>query len=105
MALDFAGRARAASAEGEVRRVASTHRRETAHPGRRCPGSREVEVAVPRLTPALRSVLGDRQVDPRDRATVKKNYQKNAATATTPVLPEAVSVAMAELAGDGRRSA
>jgi putative transposase len=31
---------------------------------------------------------------------VKKNYQKNAATATTPVLPEAVSVAMAELAGD-----
>jgi hypothetical protein len=36
---------------------------------------------------------------------VKKNYQENAATATTPVLPEAVSVAMAELAGDGRRSA
>jgi hypothetical protein len=69
------------------------------------PGLVEVEVAVPRLTPALRSVLGDRQVDPRDRATVKKNYQKNAATATTPVLPEAVSVAMAELAGDGRRSA
>jgi len=31
---------------------------------------------------------------------VKKNYQKNAATAMTPVLPEAVSVAMAELAGD-----
>jgi len=31
---------------------------------------------------------------------VKKNYQKNAATARTPVLPEAVSVAMAELAGD-----
>jgi putative transposase len=31
---------------------------------------------------------------------VKKDYQKNAATAMTPVLPEAVSVAMAELAGD-----
>jgi putative transposase len=31
---------------------------------------------------------------------VKKNYQKNAATATTPVLPETVTVAMAELAGD-----
>ncbi len=31
---------------------------------------------------------------------MKKNYQKNAATAMTPVLPEAVSVAMAELAGD-----
>ena len=31
---------------------------------------------------------------------MKKNFQKNAATATTPVLPEAVSVAMAELAGD-----
>jgi len=31
---------------------------------------------------------------------VKKNYQKNVATARTPVLPEAVSVAMAELAGD-----
>ncbi len=31
---------------------------------------------------------------------MKKNYQKNAATARTPVLPEAVSVAMAELAGD-----
>ena len=30
---------------------------------------------------------------------MKKNYQKNAATARTPVLPEAVSVAMAELAG------
>ena len=31
---------------------------------------------------------------------MKKDYQKNAATARTPVLPEAVSVAMAELAGD-----
>jgi len=31
---------------------------------------------------------------------VKKNYQKNATRATTPVLPEAVSVAMAELAAD-----
>ena len=31
---------------------------------------------------------------------MKKNYQKNAATARTPVLPEAVSIAMAELAGD-----
>jgi putative transposase len=31
---------------------------------------------------------------------VKKNYQKNATGATTPVLPEAVSVVMAELAGD-----
>ena len=31
---------------------------------------------------------------------MKKNYQKNAATARTPVLPETVSVAMAELAGD-----
>jgi putative transposase len=31
---------------------------------------------------------------------VKKNYQKNAATARMPVLPEAVTVAMAELAGD-----
>jgi putative transposase len=29
-----------------------------------------------------------------------KNYQKNASSATTPVLPEAVSIAMAELAGD-----
>jgi len=33
---------------------------------------------------------------------VKKNYQKNAANATMPVLPEAVSVVMAELAGDVR---
>jgi len=31
---------------------------------------------------------------------VKKDYQKNAATAMTPVLPEAVSVVLAELAGD-----
>jgi len=31
---------------------------------------------------------------------VNKDYQKSAATAMTPVLPEAVSVAMAELAGD-----
>ena len=31
---------------------------------------------------------------------MKKNYQKNAATARTPVLPETVTVAMAELAGD-----
>jgi len=29
-----------------------------------------------------------------------KEYQKNAVSATTPVLPEAVSVAMAELAAD-----
>jgi transposase-like protein len=31
---------------------------------------------------------------------VKKDYQKNAVSATTPMLPEAVSIAMAELAGD-----
>jgi transposase-like protein len=31
---------------------------------------------------------------------VTKNYQKTAASATAPVMPEAVSVAMAELAGD-----
>jgi transposase-like protein len=31
---------------------------------------------------------------------VKKNYQKNATSAMAPVLPEAVSIAMAELAGD-----
>jgi transposase-like protein len=31
---------------------------------------------------------------------VKKDYQKNAASATAPVLPEAVSIALAELAGD-----
>jgi transposase-like protein len=31
---------------------------------------------------------------------VKKDYQKNATSATAPVLPEAVSVALAELAGD-----
>ncbi len=31
---------------------------------------------------------------------MKKNYQKNAVSATTPMLPEAVSIAMAELAGD-----
>jgi hypothetical protein len=31
---------------------------------------------------------------------VKKNYQNDAASATAPVLPEAVSVVMAELAGD-----
>jgi hypothetical protein len=31
---------------------------------------------------------------------VKKDYQKNAATATAPVLPEAVSITLAELAGD-----
>jgi transposase-like protein len=31
---------------------------------------------------------------------VKKDYQKNTASATAPVLPEAVSVALAELAGD-----
>jgi putative transposase len=31
---------------------------------------------------------------------MKKDYQKNAATAAMPVLPEAVSVAMAELAGE-----
>jgi putative transposase len=31
---------------------------------------------------------------------VKKNYQKNAASAMAPVLPEAVSIALAELAGD-----
>jgi transposase-like protein len=31
---------------------------------------------------------------------VKKDYQKNAASATTPMLPEAVSIAMAELADD-----
>ncbi len=42
--------------------------------------------------------MGDRQVDPRQSTAVKKDYQKNAAA--TPVLPVAVSVAMAELAGD-----
>ena len=31
---------------------------------------------------------------------MKKDYQKNATSATTPVLPEAVSVVLAELAGD-----
>jgi len=31
---------------------------------------------------------------------VKKDYQKNTTSAMTPMLPEAVSVAMAELAGD-----
>jgi hypothetical protein len=31
---------------------------------------------------------------------VKKNYQNDAVSATAPVLPEAVSVVMAELAGD-----
>jgi len=31
---------------------------------------------------------------------VKKDYQKKAVSATTPMLPEAVSIAMAELAGD-----
>ena len=31
---------------------------------------------------------------------MKKNYQKNATSAMTPMLPEAVSVVMAELAGD-----
>ena len=31
---------------------------------------------------------------------MKKDYQKNAACATAPVLPEAVSIALAELAGD-----
>jgi putative transposase len=31
---------------------------------------------------------------------VKKDYQKNAATATAPVLPEAVSITLVELAGD-----
>jgi hypothetical protein len=31
---------------------------------------------------------------------VKKDYQKNAASATTPMLPEAVSIAMGELADD-----
>jgi transposase-like protein len=31
---------------------------------------------------------------------VKKDYQKNAASATAPVLPQAVSIALAELAGD-----
>ena len=31
---------------------------------------------------------------------MKKNYQKNTTSAMTPVLPEAVSIAMAELAGD-----
>jgi transposase-like protein len=31
---------------------------------------------------------------------VEKNYQKNAASAMAPVLPEAVSIALAELAGD-----
>ena len=31
---------------------------------------------------------------------MRKDYQKNAVSATTPMLPEAVSVAMAELAGD-----
>jgi putative transposase len=48
-------------------------------------------------------MLGDRQVGVSDTKTgtvVKKNYQKNVATARTPVLPEAVKVAMAELAGD-----
>ena len=57
-------------------------------------------MAVPRLTPALRSVLGDRQVDPRQGTAVKKIYQKDAATATTPLLPETVTAALAELAGD-----
>ncbi len=45
-------------------------------------------------------MLGDRQVDPRLGTAVEKNYQKNAASAMTPVLPEAVSVVLAELAGD-----
>jgi len=31
---------------------------------------------------------------------VKKNYQKNAASAMTPELPQAVSVVLAEVAGD-----
>ena len=31
---------------------------------------------------------------------MKKDYQKSAVSATTPMLPEAVSIAMAELAGD-----
>ena len=34
-----------------------------------------------------------------------KEYQKNAVSATTPVLPEAVSVAMAELAADVQEGA
>jgi len=44
-------------------------------------------------------VLGDLQVDPRQGTAAKKNY-KNTTSAMTPMLPEAVSVAMAELAGD-----
>lgn len=64
------------------------------------PGLVEVEVAVPRLIPALRWVLGDRQVDPRRGTAVQRNYQKNTVSAMTPVLPGAVSIAMAELAGD-----
>ncbi len=31
---------------------------------------------------------------------MKKDYRKHATSATTPVLPEAVSVVLAELAGD-----
>jgi len=57
-------------------------------------------VAVPRLTPALRYVLGDRQVDPRQGTAVTKDYQKKAASATMPVLPQVVSIAMVELAGE-----
>ncbi len=57
-------------------------------------------MAVPRLTPALRQVLSDRQVDPRQGTAVKKDYQKTAANPAAPMLPEAVSVVMAELAGD-----
>jgi len=45
-------------------------------------------------------VLGDRQVDPGQGTAVKKDYQKNAACATMPALPQAVTVALAELAGD-----
>jgi len=44
--------------------------------------------------------LGDRQVDPRQGTVVKKTYQKNTTSARTPVLPEAVSVVLAELAVD-----
>jgi len=36
---------------------------------------------------------------------MKKDYQKNAAFATTPVLPEAGSVVMAEIAEDVRGAA
>ena len=58
-------------------------------------------MAVPRLTPPLRQVLGVRQDNPKGWGTaVTKTYQINDVAATELAVPEQVMLSMAEIAED-----